>query len=114
MHPLAHRRPGYPSVGLLASRARLRFTRRPDRSKKAPKQQEQGREPAPRGQAPTGGPLNPGGSRLLAEVGPFCLPITTVGGVEFGIDGNKRLLITARDLRTGRLTHKDYPVVKLT
>jgi molecular chaperone DnaK (HSP70) len=34
--------------------------------------------------------------------------------VEFGIDGNKRLLITARDLRTGRLTHKDYPVVKLT
>jgi molecular chaperone DnaK (HSP70) len=33
---------------------------------------------------------------------------------EFGIDGNKRLLITARDLKTGRLTHKDYPVVKLT
>jgi molecular chaperone DnaK (HSP70) len=34
--------------------------------------------------------------------------------VEFGIDGNKRLLITARDLRTGTLTHRDYPVVKLT
>jgi hypothetical protein len=34
--------------------------------------------------------------------------------VEFGIDGNKRLLITARDLVTGRLTHRDYPVVKLT
>jgi molecular chaperone DnaK (HSP70) len=34
--------------------------------------------------------------------------------VEFGIDGNKRLLITARDLKTGRLTHRDYPVVKLT
>jgi molecular chaperone DnaK (HSP70) len=34
--------------------------------------------------------------------------------VEFGIDGNKRLLITARDLRTGRLTHRDFPVVKLT
>jgi molecular chaperone DnaK len=34
--------------------------------------------------------------------------------VEFGIDGNKRLLITARDLASGSLTHKDYPVVKLT
>lgn len=34
--------------------------------------------------------------------------------VEFHIDGNKRLLITARDLKTGRLTHKDFPVVKLT
>lgn len=34
--------------------------------------------------------------------------------VEFLIDENKRLTITARDLKTGRLTHKDYPVVKLT
>jgi molecular chaperone DnaK (HSP70) len=34
--------------------------------------------------------------------------------VEFGIDANKRLLLTARDLVTGRLTHRDYPVVKLT
>ena len=34
--------------------------------------------------------------------------------VEFGIDGNKRLLITARDLKTNRLTHQDFPVVKLT
>ena len=33
--------------------------------------------------------------------------------VEFGIDGNKRLLISARDLKTGRVTHRDYPVVKL-
>jgi hypothetical protein len=49
-HPLAHLRPGYPLVGLLASRARLCFTRRRDSSKKAPKEQEQGREPAPRGQ----------------------------------------------------------------
>ena len=37
-----------------------------------------------------------------------------VFAVEFGVDGNKRLLLTARDLRTGRLTHRDYPVVKLT
>lgn len=34
--------------------------------------------------------------------------------VEFGIDSNKRLLITARDLKTKRVTHRDYPVVKLT
>ena len=34
--------------------------------------------------------------------------------IEFDIDGNKRLLITARDLQTGRLTHRNYPVVKLT
>lgn len=33
--------------------------------------------------------------------------------VEFGIDGNKRLLITVRDLKTGKLTHQNYPVVKL-
>lgn len=34
--------------------------------------------------------------------------------VEFSLDSNKRLLITARDLKTNKLTHKDYPVVKLT
>ena len=34
--------------------------------------------------------------------------------VEFSVDGNKRLLITARDLKTGQLTHQNYPVVKLT
>lgn len=35
--------------------------------------------------------------------------------VEFGIDGNKRLLITARDLKeTGKVVFQDYPVVKLT
>ncbi len=32
----------------------------------------------------------------------------------FSIDANKRLLITARNLADGRLTHHDYPVVKLT
>ncbi len=34
--------------------------------------------------------------------------------VEFNIDRNKRLTITARDLLDGRLTHRDYPVVKLS
>ncbi len=34
--------------------------------------------------------------------------------VEFQIDENKRLVITARDLKTGRLTHRNFPVVRLT
>jgi molecular chaperone DnaK len=34
--------------------------------------------------------------------------------VEFGIDAHKRLLITSRDLKTGQVTHRDHPVVKLT
>jgi molecular chaperone DnaK (HSP70) len=34
--------------------------------------------------------------------------------VEFGIDANKRLLITARDLHTKRLTFRNHPVVQLT
>ncbi|HET92341.1 MAG TPA: Hsp70 family protein [Chloroflexi bacterium] len=32
----------------------------------------------------------------------------------FSIDGNKRLLVTARDVQTGRTVYRDYPVVKLT
>jgi molecular chaperone DnaK (HSP70) len=34
--------------------------------------------------------------------------------VEFHIDGNKRLLITARDLRTKKITHRNHPVIRLT
>ena len=34
--------------------------------------------------------------------------------VEFGIDANKRLLITARDLVGGRVVLRDHPVVRLT
>ena len=34
--------------------------------------------------------------------------------VAFNIDPNKRLLITARDMRNGQITHQDYPVVKLS
>lgn len=34
--------------------------------------------------------------------------------VEFGIDGNKRLLVSARDLRTKRIVFKNHPVVKLS
>ena len=32
----------------------------------------------------------------------------------FGIDGNKRLLISARNVKTGEWTFRDYPMVKLT
>lgn len=34
--------------------------------------------------------------------------------VEFGIDANKRLLITARDLKTGTVLFREMPLVKLT
>lgn len=34
--------------------------------------------------------------------------------VEFGIDANKRLLVTARDLKGNRLVLRDHPVIKLT
>ena len=34
--------------------------------------------------------------------------------VEFKIDANKRLTLTARDRTNGVLTHRDYPVVKLS
>ncbi|HIG31178.1 MAG TPA: Hsp70 family protein [Verrucomicrobiales bacterium] len=34
--------------------------------------------------------------------------------IEFGIDRNKHLLVTARDLKTGHLVLHDIPVVKLT
>lgn len=34
--------------------------------------------------------------------------------VEFSVDEKKRLLLTARDLRTGRIVYRDYPVVRLT
>ncbi len=34
--------------------------------------------------------------------------------VVFSIDANKRLLLTARDLRSGKLVYQNYPVVRLT
>jgi hypothetical protein len=34
--------------------------------------------------------------------------------VTFRIDANKRLTLTAIDARTGQVTHRDLPVVKLT
>jgi molecular chaperone DnaK (HSP70) len=57
----------------------------------------------------------------INEHSPTFLPAEPTAGrgeprfeVEFGIDCNKRLLITARDLKTHQVTHRDYPVVKLT
>lgn len=37
----------------------------------------------------------------------------TLFQVDFYLDDKRRLLITTRDLRTGRILHRDYPVVKL-
>lgn len=34
--------------------------------------------------------------------------------IEFNIDANKRLLITATDIKTGRVTHRNFPVIKLS
>jgi molecular chaperone DnaK len=34
--------------------------------------------------------------------------------VEFGIDSNKRLVISARDIAANKTVLRDYPVVKLT
>jgi hypothetical protein len=34
--------------------------------------------------------------------------------VEFNIDTHKRLTITAKDVKSGAITHRDYPVVKLS
>jgi hypothetical protein len=34
--------------------------------------------------------------------------------VSFSVDGNKRLLISARDLQTGKIIYRNYPVIKLT
>jgi molecular chaperone DnaK len=33
--------------------------------------------------------------------------------ISFGIDGNKRLLLTAHELANGQLHFKDYPVIQL-
>ncbi len=38
----------------------------------------------------------------------------TVFRLSFGIDQNKRLLVTAKDVRTGTIVRKDYPVVRLS
>lgn len=34
--------------------------------------------------------------------------------VSFSVDGNKRLLVSARDIQTGKIIYRDYPVIKLT
>ncbi len=34
--------------------------------------------------------------------------------VSFSVDSNRRLLITARDLKSGRLLHQDFPLVRLS
>src|SRR5262245_65880301 len=66
---------GLSLVGLRPRRARLRFTRRREGNNRAFEEQEEGHGPTSEGYA--GVPLNPGGSVLLAEVGPDCAPIAS-------------------------------------
>src|SRR5262245_47242828 len=68
---------GLSLVGLRPRRARLRLTRRREGTEHACEEQEQRPGAGPERLARPGGPLNPGGSLLLADVGPFCAPITT-------------------------------------
>ena len=65
-------------VGLRPRRARLRFTRRANRSKTTEEEQEQWSASVANGLASTSVRLNPGGSVFRAEVGPFWAPITTL------------------------------------
>ncbi len=54
------------------------------------------------------------GSPTFLEVNPPAKQSQQCYEVAFSIDGNKRLLITARNIKSGQITHRDYPVVKLT
>src|SRR4051794_39741916 len=62
--------------GLRPRRARFRFTRRTNRNKTTTEEQEQTSVAVANGLAPRSIHLAPGGPLLLADVGPFCLPIT--------------------------------------
>ncbi|MBM3835234.1 MAG: Hsp70 family protein [Verrucomicrobia bacterium] len=53
-------------------------------------------------------------SPTFLQANPPAQPGEARFAVEFGIDAYKRLIITARDLKSGQVTHRDYPVVKLT
>src|SRR5260370_31912352 len=67
---------GLSLVGLRPRRARLRFTQQQQGNPKAVEAQEQRLHAT----APDTEPLNPGGSLLHADVGPFYMPITTTPG----------------------------------
>ena len=62
--------------GLRLRRARFRFARRANRSKTTSEEQEQTSAAVANGLAPRSIHLTPGGSLLLADVGPFWLLIT--------------------------------------
>ena len=63
--------------GLRPRRARFRFARRANRNKTTNAEQEQPSAAVANGLVPRSIHLNPGGPVLLADVGPFWLPITT-------------------------------------
>jgi len=70
--------------GLRPRRARFRFTRRTNRNKTTTEEQEQTSVAVANGLAPRSIHLTPGGPLLLADVGPFWLPITTRHRMEGG------------------------------
>jgi hypothetical protein len=63
--------------GLRPRRARFRFARRANRSRTTIEEQEQTHAVVANGLASRSIHLTPGGPRLLADVDPFWLPITT-------------------------------------
>src|SRR5947208_9257686 len=71
--------------GLRPRRARFRFTRRTNPNKTTTEEQEQTSVAVAKGLAPRSIHLAPGGPLLLADVGPFCLPITTTTASESAI-----------------------------
>src|SRR5215472_6463794 len=99
--PSAHRRPGYPLSGCVpaepdsVSPGGPTLTNRPRRNKSNDPER-----PALRSV-----PLNPGGSVLLADVGPFCAPITTAKASMSSATGpGVSLLTTTRASHRGHLT----------
>ena len=74
--------------GLRPRRARFRFARRDNRSKATIEEQEQTSAAAANGLAPRSIHLNPGGPILLADAGPFWLPITTA--YRYGAEPGRR------------------------
>lgn len=57
----------------------------------------------------------------LNETQPFFLEVDSPAfkgearfEVSFGIDGNRRLLISTKDLKTGQILHENFPIVKLS
>src|SRR5262249_38130334 len=74
--PSAHRRPSYPFVGVRLRRARLPFTRPQHGTRSRFWRTRASAGSSRRNPDRPSEPMTPGGSLLLADVGPFSSPIT--------------------------------------